>query len=127
MTIQEQLLQLFDQRVAEFIAEFLVSFEDTIRDAAPVDTGETRESISVRVVEQTPELVRMVAEATTPQALFTNTINTDVVEAEPGKVFAAEIDGRTVFFTRFRRDRTHEDWWDDVVQRFEEILQGAIG
>lgn len=126
MTVREQLLVLFDQTVAEWVAEFLVSFEDLLRDAAPVDTGETRSNVNVVVVDQSPTFVRFLAEATTPQALFTNTVNVDVVEAAPGKVFAAQIDGSTVFFTRFRRDRTHEGWYDDVVERFEEILGTVV-
>lgn len=98
-----------------------------LKEAAPVDTGETRDKTEVTATLFSSTFVQLTAKADTPQAAFTNTIITDPIRPVKAKALRFEIDGRVIFAREVYRNRDHENWFSDLttLAEFEKAMADA--
>lgn len=109
-------------------AQSVVRLQRELRDGAPVDTGATRASTTVKETKRGPLVWEAVAQATTDAADYTNrprgTGGGDRIFGNPTLAF--RVNGRLVFARSVAVSYQHEGWFDDPVERWPQMVQDAL-
>lgn len=132
MSLAEQTLKLVEDREKERFRRALRTMVSDLRDAAPVDTGETRRQTDSERVDLSGQVWSALVAAKTPQAKFTDE-GTGIfgptgrmITPKQAKVlrWIDKVDG-PIFRPRSKGSGKHKGWFSKTILRWPRKLQEA--